>query len=44
MHGIYHYPAQIAIDESMMWGDYYLLECLNSIAQTKACASEFADD
>jgi unsaturated chondroitin disaccharide hydrolase len=33
MHGIYHLPQNTGVDESMIWGDYFLLESLNSIAQ-----------
>lgn len=27
-HGIYHLPQKVAVDESMSWGDYFLLESL----------------
>jgi unsaturated chondroitin disaccharide hydrolase len=33
LHGIYHLPQNTGVDESMIWGDYFLLECLNSILQ-----------
>jgi unsaturated chondroitin disaccharide hydrolase len=31
LHGIYHLPQNTGVDESMMWGDYFLLESLNTI-------------
>lgn len=27
-HGIYHLPGSVGVDESVIWGDYYLLEAL----------------
>lgn len=33
LHGIYHLPQNTGVDESMIWGDYFLLESLNSILQ-----------
>jgi unsaturated chondroitin disaccharide hydrolase len=33
LHGIYHLPQNTGVDESMIWGDYFLLESLNSIMQ-----------
>jgi hypothetical protein len=33
LHGIYHLPQNTGVDESMIWGDYFLLECLNAILQ-----------
>jgi unsaturated chondroitin disaccharide hydrolase len=28
-HGIYHLPQGAGVDESVIWGDYYLLEGLS---------------
>jgi unsaturated chondroitin disaccharide hydrolase len=33
LHGIYHAPGNAGVDESTIWGDYYLLEALNSVLQ-----------
>jgi len=35
-HGIYHQPQNVGVDESMIWGDYYLLETLNFVMQEEA--------
>ena len=32
-HGIYHKPAQVGVDESTIWGDYYFLELLSLVLQ-----------
>jgi unsaturated chondroitin disaccharide hydrolase len=36
LHGIYHLPQNTGVDESMIWGDYFLLECLNSMMQVES--------
>jgi unsaturated chondroitin disaccharide hydrolase len=33
-HGIYHLPKGVGVDESLIWGDYYLLEGLWLALQT----------
>jgi unsaturated chondroitin disaccharide hydrolase len=30
-HGIYHASAEVGVDESTIWGDYYLLEALSLV-------------
>jgi unsaturated chondroitin disaccharide hydrolase len=30
-HGIYHLPARAGVDESLIWGDYYLLEAMSLV-------------
>jgi unsaturated chondroitin disaccharide hydrolase len=30
-HGIYHIHGKLGVDESVMWGDYFLLEALNKV-------------
>jgi unsaturated chondroitin disaccharide hydrolase len=30
-HGIYHQSKQLAVDQSVMWGDYFFLDALQSI-------------
>lgn len=32
-HATYHYRKGLGVDESVMWGDYYLLEALQSASQ-----------
>lgn len=31
LHGIYHQPERVGVDESTQWGDYYFLEGLSKI-------------
>ena len=38
MHGIYHLPKGLGVDESVMWGDYFLVEAVD-----KALALEGGD-
>lgn len=33
-HGSYHEPKGLGVDESVMWGDYYLLDGLAMVAET----------
>jgi len=36
LHGIYHYPKAVGLDESLIWGDYYLLEAFYMFMQGAA--------
>lgn len=31
MHGSYHEQKRLGVDESVMWGDYFLAECLDKV-------------
>lgn len=33
LHGVYHAPKQIGVDESVMWGDYFFLEGLEKLSR-----------
>jgi unsaturated chondroitin disaccharide hydrolase len=33
LHGVYHLPKQIGVDESVMWGDYFFLEGLEKLSR-----------
>jgi unsaturated chondroitin disaccharide hydrolase len=33
-HGTYHETKNLGVDESVMWGDYWLLDAVDTIAQT----------
>jgi unsaturated chondroitin disaccharide hydrolase len=28
-HGVYHYHKQLGVDESVMWGDFFVLEAVD---------------
>ncbi|MCS7247491.1 MAG: glycoside hydrolase family 88 protein [Anaerolineales bacterium] len=32
-HAIYHFPAEVGVDESTIWGDYFFLEAIGKISQ-----------
>jgi unsaturated chondroitin disaccharide hydrolase len=33
LHGVYHVPKQIGVDESVMWGDYFYLEGIEKLSR-----------
>ncbi len=35
-HAVYHYANRLGIDESVMWGDYYLVEALDKASRLDA--------
>jgi unsaturated chondroitin disaccharide hydrolase len=30
-HGVYHYPKNLGVDESVMWGEYFFVEALDRV-------------
>ena len=31
MHGVYHFHKKLGVDESVMWGDYWLLDAVDAV-------------
>ena len=34
-HGCFHKPAGMGVDESLIWGDYYLVEAIMKLMEVK---------
>jgi len=42
-HGVYHYPKQLGVDESVMWGDFFFLEAVDKVLRAVRPSCALAD-
>ena len=43
MHGVYHKPKGLGVDESVMWGDYFLLEAVARLLRVRGTVEPLGD-